>query len=91
MIWSVNLGFGILSILTVFAWIGLSGSQDSAAAQPEAFVFHIYYHISDSLWAGLAFAIIFLAGINSMVHDLVKEYVHVDSFKIIKMNCTFAA
>lgn len=65
--WLVNLLFAIISVLTVFAWVGISGLDSTNVVKTNAFIYFVYYHISDSLWAGLVFALIFLAGLNSMV------------------------
>ncbi|XP_057366289.1 sodium-dependent noradrenaline transporter-like isoform X3 [Daphnia carinata] len=67
LIWLINLFFAIISVITAFAWIGISGLDGNDVAQPNAFIYSVYYNVSDSLWAGLTFGLIFLAGINSML------------------------
>lgn len=67
LLWLSNIGFAILSVITVFAWMGVSGFHESVTAQANAFPFHVYQHISGSLSAALAFAIIFLSGFNGTV------------------------
>ena len=58
-------------MIMVFAWIGISGLDASAVAKPNAFIYFVFYNISDSLWPGLTFLLLFLAGVNSMV---IKNY-----------------
>jgi len=67
LLWLANIGSAILSVITVYAWMGVSGFHNSSTGQPNAFLFHIYYHISGSLSAALAFAIVFLSGFNATV------------------------
>lgn len=67
LIWLINLFFAIISVITAFAWIGISGLDGKDVAQPNAFIYSVYYNVSDSLWAGLAFGLLLLAGINSML------------------------
>ncbi|XP_046644892.1 sodium-dependent noradrenaline transporter-like isoform X2 [Daphnia pulicaria] len=67
LIWLINILFAVLSVITTFAWIGISGLHAKDVVQPNAFIYFIYYNISNSLWAGLAFGLIFLSGLNSML------------------------
>ena len=70
LLWLANIGSAILSVITVYAWMGVSGFHNSSTGQPNAFLFHIYYHISGSLSAALAFAIVFLSGFNATVNNI---------------------
>ncbi|XP_046438697.1 sodium-dependent noradrenaline transporter-like isoform X3 [Daphnia pulex] len=67
LIWLINILFAVLSVITTFAWIGISGLHAKDVVQPNAFIYFIYYNICNSLWAGLAFGLIFLSGLNSML------------------------
>lgn len=49
----------------MFSWIGLSGLHD--AAKQYTFLYSVFYNNSSSLANGSAFALFFLAGMNSMV------------------------
>ena len=65
--WLANMLFAIISVITTFAWIGISGLDAAGVVKTNAFIYFVYYNISSSLWAGLAFGLIFFSGINSMV------------------------
>ncbi len=65
--WLFNILFAVITVVTTFAWIGVSGLDATEVVKTNAFIYFVYYNISGSLWAGLAFGLIFFAGINSMV------------------------
>jgi hypothetical protein len=75
LIWLINILFAVLSVITTFAWIGISGLYAKDVVQPNAFIYFVYYNISHSLWAGLAFGLIFLSGVISMVTEKIVCYV----------------
>lgn len=78
----VNILFAIISAITVFAWIGISGLNQTSVVKSNAFIYFVYYNVSGSLWAGLSFALLFLAGMNSMVMTFVFNNVRLYVYSI---------
>ena len=65
-LWLFHVSASVLCVLTVFVWVGISGGSVDQGSE-QTFIFRVFYHVSKSLTAPVAFAIIFLAGLNALV------------------------
>lgn len=66
-IWMTNIVFGVISIIMAFAWIGQTEMNLVDVLNPNAFLFSVYYNLPSWLSSGLNFAVLFFAGLNSMI------------------------
>lgn len=62
-----NIVLGVASVIIAFAWIGQTEMNLVDVLHPNTFLFSVYYNLPSWMSSGLNFALLFFAGLNSMV------------------------
>ena len=86
-----NIVFGVISIIMAFAWIGQTEMNLVDVLNPNAFLFSVYYNLPSWLSSGLNFAVLFFAGLNSMVRIILKLIAFTSNYWTLIISSFFVA